>query len=162
MPKWFLIWVEAGKLIVLPSPAISRYPFHRLGVKLEICANKKVFNSIKKFRLILYLAIEKAAPVTGFIDSCGRSVAKLYSVDSLKRWRIVRATDAKDNLFFRVKSDVLTHEKFSCLSKWIKSKTFFRSSDVGLLWVFDILDWHVYFVLIDMQYYLLILTKPIF
>ena len=91
------------------------------------------FNSIKKLSFILYLAIENAAPVTGFIKSCGSRVSKLYSVDSLNRLRIVRATEAKVNLLFRVKSVLLTHEKLSALFKCIKSKTFFKSSVVELL-----------------------------
>jgi len=70
---------------VLPSPAINLYPFHRLGFRLAMWLVIMAFNSIKKLSFILYLAIENAAPVTGFIESCGSRVSKLYSVDSLKR-----------------------------------------------------------------------------
>jgi hypothetical protein len=74
------------------------------------------------------------------MESCGSNVAKLNSTDSLKSWRIVRLTEAKVNLFLRVKSVLLTHEELLCFLLCIKSKTFFKSSGVERLWGFVILD----------------------
>jgi hypothetical protein len=80
-----LICGDAGKLIVLPSPAIKRNPFHRFGILDAMWSVNILLSSRKKLSFILYLAIENAAPVTGLIDSVGNMEAKLYSADSLKR-----------------------------------------------------------------------------
>ena len=63
----------------------------------------------------------------------GSSVVKLYSADSLKRWSILNATQENVNLFFRVKSVLLTHNELMSFVLCIKSKTFFRSTSVILL-----------------------------
>ena len=67
------------------------------------------FNPRKKLSLILYRAIENAGPFTVLEEMAGSRVARLYSADSLNKFRIIRATEEKVNLFLRVKSVLLSH-----------------------------------------------------